>query len=149
MSFASRPLSHTKPNLNLKNVSYISQLSTTSSNSRELFHSKTSSQEHSSATSPSNVIAKHSNINLCKYSYHTNTKRNCMTKSYSSTTYKAKIKISNIKKKSSTRNNKLTSSSWFYNDSIKRINNDILHSNLRLSTKENSISLKAKRESIK
>lgn len=72
-----------------------------------------------------------------------------MTKSYSSTTYKAKIKISNIKKKSSTRNKKLTSSSWFYNDSIKRINNDILHSNLRLSTKENSISLKAKRESIK
>ena len=72
-----------------------------------------------------------------------------MTKSYSSTTYKAKIKISNIKKKSSTRNNKLTSSSWFYNDSTKRINNDSLHSNLRLSTKENSISLKAKRESIK
>lgn len=121
MSFASRPLSHTKPNLSLKNVSYISKLSTTSSNSRELFHSKTSSQEHSSATSPSNVITKHANINLCKYSYHTNTKRNCMTKSYSSTTYKAKIKISNIKKKSSTRNNKLTSSSWFYNDSIKLI----------------------------
>ena len=138
--------------LSLKNVSYISKLSTTSSNSRELFHSNTSSQYHSSTTSPSNVITKHANINLCKYSYHTNTKRNCMTKSYSSTTYKAKIKISNIKKKSSTRNvnnNKITSSSWFYNDSIKRINNDSLHSNLRLSTKENSISLKAKRESIK
>lgn len=121
MSFASRPLSHTKPNLSLKNVSYISKLSTTSSNSRELFHSKTSSQYHSSATSPSNVITKHANINLCKYSYQSNTKRICRTKSYSSTTYKAKIKISNIKKKSSTRNNKLTSSSWFYNDSIKLI----------------------------
>lgn len=75
-----------------------------------------------------------------------------MTKSYSSTTYKSKIKKSNIKKKSSTRNsnNKIfTSSSLFYNDSTKRINNDSLHSNLRLSTKENSISLKAKRDSIK
>ena len=37
----------------------------------------------------------------------------------------------------------------FYNDSTKKINNDSLHSNLRLSTKENSISLKAKRDSIK
>ena len=152
MSFASRPLSHTKPNLSLKNISYISKLSTTSSNSRDLFHSKTSSQYHSSATSPSNVITKHANINLCKYSYQSNTKKNCMTISYSSTTYKSKIKKSNIKKKSSTRNSNnkiLTSSSLFYNDSTKRINNDSLHSNLRLSTKENSISLKAKRDSIK
>ena len=83
MSFASRPLSHTKPNLSLKNISYISKLSTTSSNSRDLFHSKTSSQYHSSATAPSNVITKHANINLCKYSYQSNTKKNCMTKSYS------------------------------------------------------------------